>query len=107
MKLKGASREFSKLCLPSKLYFVISMVAIVSLMMQNGHQSKYCVGSMECDVMKSGNFIIFVVKVIYVLFWTWLLNIICKAGHANVSWFLVLMPFILYFILIALIFLNV
>ena len=32
-----------------------------------------------------------------ILFWTWVLNIICKAGYKWVSWLLVLLPFILIF----------
>ncbi len=35
-------------------------------------------------------------------FWTFVLNCICKAGYKGVSWFLVLFPFVLMFVLIAL-----
>jgi len=38
---------------------------------------------------------VFVVKIVYVLFWSWLLNLMCKDGHSNVAWFLVILPFVL------------
>ena len=103
---KNLHKDFKRLSLPSKVYFLVSMIGLLSLMFQNTNSRKYCVGSLECDMMNSGNFVVFIVKALCVLFWTWLLNIICQAGHKNVSWFLVLMPFILFFILIALLMLN-
>ena len=103
---KDLQKEFKGLCLPSKVYFMLSLVGLLSLAFQNGIQGRYCVGTFECDMQNSGNFVVFVVKALYVLFWTWLLNLICKAGHKKVSWFLVLLPFILFFILISLMLLN-
>ena len=43
--------------------------------------------------------VIFIVKILYILFWTWILNLICRDGHANIAWFLVLVPFILVFLM--------
>ena len=43
-------------------------------------------------------FLVFVVKIIYILFWTWVLNLMCKDGHKEIAWFLVLIPFILLFL---------
>jgi hypothetical protein len=67
-----------------------------------GGEDTYCVGSYGCKT--SYVTIIFIFKAVYILFWTWLLNIICKSGYETVSWILVLMPFILMFIFIALVF---
>ena len=103
---KNLQREFKSLCLPSKVYFVLSLIGLLCLALQNRSMARYCVGTFECDMQQSGNFVVFVVKMLYILFWTWLLNLICKAGHKKVSWFLVLMPFILFFILISLLLLN-
>jgi hypothetical protein len=44
---------------------------------------------------------IFVIKLIYILFWTWLLNIICRGGATAFAWLLVLLPFVLLFLAIA------
>jgi len=45
-------------------------------------------------------YLIFVIKLLYVLFWTWILNLLCKAGYPGISWVLLLFPFILMFIFI-------
>jgi len=93
----------NNLCSPAYFYLVISMLAIVIMGFQNmGNESVYCLGSYSCNV--SSATLIFIIKIIYVLFWTWLLNIICKSGFTSIAWFLVLLPFILLFILISSIF---
>lgn len=88
------------LCTPSYVYLVMSMIALVVMILQNfGNIDKYCVGSYTCSV--SSTFLIFVIKILYILFWTWVLNLICGAGAPGIAWFLVLLPFILFFVLIA------
>ena len=91
------------LCTPALFYFVLSAVAIVILAFQNfGNTQVYCVGSYSCPT--SSIVAIFILKIVYVLFWTWLLNIICKSGYETVSWVLVLLPFILMFVFISMMF---
>jgi hypothetical protein len=34
---------------------------------------------------------IFIIKIVYVIFWTWVLNLICQQGYTPVSWLLVLL----------------
>jgi len=93
----------NKLCTPALFYFILSVVAIAIMAFQNiGNNGIYCVGSYSCN---TGSVVaIFMLKIVYVLFWTWLLNIICKSGYETLSWFLVLLPFILLFILIGILF---
>jgi hypothetical protein len=43
------------------------------------------------------------VKVIYILFWTWVLNLMCKDGHTGIAWFLVLLPFIMLFVIMGMV----
>ena len=89
------------LCTPAHVYLVISVMFILIAFFQNyGNTYTYCLGSNTCNV--SNTYMIFVVKALYVLFWTWILNLICKSGATNVAWFLVLIPFILMFIMIGL-----
>lgn len=89
------------LCSPAYVYLVISIIAIVIMGFQNyGNINTYCLGSYSCDVSSVG--LIFMIKIMYVLLWTWILNLICRAGAPGVSWFLVLLPFILLFILLGL-----
>lgn len=90
-----------KLCTPSYVYLVISSIAILIIFLQNiGNMNVYCLGTYDCSVYSTP--IIFLIKLIYVLFWTWILNLMCRAGATNFAWFLVLFPFILMFVLIAL-----
>ena len=94
-----------KLCTPAYVYLVISVIALIVLMFQNGgNVDVYCVGSFECEVPSTA--LIFFIKFIYVAFWTFVLDSICKAGHKQISWFLVVFPFILFFILVGLLMLN-
>jgi hypothetical protein len=44
--------------------------------------------------------LVLIINIIYVLFWTWILNLMCKDGHREIAWFLVLLPFVLFFILL-------
>ncbi len=88
-----------KLCTPAYVYLVISVISIVALMFQNrGNVDVYCLGNYECPVPNTT--IIFLIEFLYVAFWTFILDSICKAGHKQFSWFLVLFPFILFFVLL-------
>lgn len=90
-----------KLCTPALVYFIISIISIIVMAIQNyGNTDLYCLGMYSCNVTSIG--IIFAIKIIYVLFWTWVLNIICRGGYERVSWFLVLFPYILFFVLLGL-----
>jgi len=91
------------LCTPSKLYFLISMMGIAVILFQNigNHQHRYDLGCFSCNVPST--MAMFIAKILYVLFWTWVLNLICKDGYSTISWLLVLMPFLLMFVLIGLV----
>lgn len=92
------------ICNPAMVYLVLSVLALLIMAAQNFNgDSIYCLGSYSCNV--SSVSLLFIVKIVYVIFWTWLLNIICKSGYPIVSWILVLLPFLLLFILISSIFL--
>lgn len=88
------------LCTPAMVYLGISTLFLVVVYFQNvGNINIYCIGTQSCNV--SNISMIFIIKVIYILFWTWLLNLICSAGSPSIAWFLVLLPFILMFIMLA------
>jgi len=93
------------LCKPAYVYLVISIIATVILMFQNsGNHSTYCVGSFKCPVPSTP--LVFLVKILYIAFWTFILNSICRSGHKQIAWFLVLLPFIMFFIIIGMIMLK-
>jgi|TARA_B110000285_G_scaffold223974_1_gene280177 hypothetical protein len=87
------------LCTPSYAYLVISVTALIIMTVQNyGNADKYCLGPYKCD--DTNTLMVFIVKLLYVLFWTWLLNVMCRGGATNFAWFLVLFPFILMFVML-------
>jgi hypothetical protein len=71
-----------KLCTPVYVYLIISVISFLMMIGMN---------------LSGATIMMFVLKV---LFWSFVLNIICDSGYTNVSWFLVLLPFILMFIFI-------
>ena len=95
-------KDFKNLCSPAFLYLLISVLIFIVVALQNfGNTRKYCLGNFECNVPNT--FIIFVGHALYILFWTFILNSLCKAGYKEISWFLVLLPLVLMFILLGLI----
>ena len=98
-------KTLKELCKPALIYFVISIIALFMLLFQNlSDNNTYNVGSYSCNVPNTA--IIFIIKIIYILFWTYVLNLICKDGHSGLSWLLVLLPFILLFVIIGLLMMN-
>lgn len=97
--------KLSQLCTPSLVYFVISVIGLAMAIIQNlGNKNKYSLGSFSCQVPSC--LAVFIVKVVYVLFWTWVLNLMCCDGHVEIAWFLVLLPFILLAVIIGLVMMN-
>ena len=98
-------KTLKDLCTPAMIYFVISIISLVMILFQNlGNSDSYCVGSFSCRVPNTS--LVFIVQLIYVLFWTYILNLICKDGHTTLSWLLVLLPWILLFVMIGILMLN-
>jgi len=92
-------RKIRDLCAPSMLYFIVSIIAlIVAILMNLGHNNKLVLGSYSVGVVNTT--LIFIVKLIFILLWTWILNLICKDGHEVISWILVFLPFIAMFLCI-------
>jgi hypothetical protein len=88
-------KSIKEICTPAMVYFVLSMVSIFVLFIQNlGYTNKYQIGSFSCRVTNTT--LLFIVKIIYVLFWTYVLNLICKDGYPQLSWVLILLPFIMF-----------
>jgi hypothetical protein len=71
------TKTFKELCTPAALYFVISVIAII-IALFNGMK-----------LMAVG------IKAVFVIIYTFFLNFLCQKGFKSVSWFLVLLPYIL------------
>ena len=90
----GFPRSIKELCNPALFYFVISIFGLVMVVFQNlGSNNELMIGSSVLNVENSP--VIFIVKLLYIFFWTWVLNLICKDGHPGISWMLVFLPVIL------------
>ena len=93
------------MCTPAYVYLVISVIAILAMMLQNGGNNKhFCIGEYGCDVESKGA--IFIGQGLYTAFWVFVLDSICKSGYKNISWFLVLLPYVLMFIGLGMILLS-
>ena len=79
MKLEAA---YKSLCLPSKVYFVLSFIGILLAVFMP-------------SVFGRVSGLAHLVHIVYVVFWTWVLHLICGAGYKWISWVLVLAPFVL------------
>jgi hypothetical protein len=84
------------LCAPAYIYFVVSIVflilAIVFLSTGNIDMKDLCLDE-KCT--KPGVAFLFLIKFIFIIFWTWVLNFICRSGNSGVAWFFLLLPYLL------------
>jgi hypothetical protein len=71
------NKEFSKLCTPAKIYFVIAVIASIIMLFKG--------------VSILGVF----AKLIFAFIWTFVLGWLCKKGFTMVSWVLVLLHYII------------
>ena len=94
---------FNSLCAPAQLYLGMSILAVLVQCYQNvGNPNVFACGLMKANSPINNVFYI-AFEVLYVLGWTYLLNILCKKGYKQISWLLVLLPLIAMFILIGLV----
>ncbi len=94
-----------KLCAPASIHFVISMVGLITLLLLSKDvKNVICVNNINCNVGNKPAF--FTVEGLLILFWTFILDLLCKSGYRLLSWLLILMPFILFLIVISLVEFN-
>ena len=99
MAAQPLPKSIRDLCTPAALYFILSFISLLIMSVQNlGQTHEYCLGNYKCTVPSV--LLVFVIKAIYILFFTWVLNLICNAGYRNVSWFIILFPFIMFFVIL-------
>ena len=94
--------QFNGLCRPAQFYVILSVFSLVAILVQNVMEpNRYCLGSYSCKLNFSRVFM-FVAKALYMLMWTVILQSLCKTGYESLSWFIVLVPFVLMFVLLGL-----
>ena len=91
-------KDFKNLCPPALFYFTISILGLFISCLENIYNDKkYNLAGFSCEVPST--FLVFVVQFLYIIFWSWILNLICKNKYSWFAWVLVLFPFILLFVL--------
>jgi len=75
--------DIQKLCVPALINLVLSVMYIISLVTVEDVRIIRFLGEVSIAVIS-----------------TWLLHYLCKSGYTWVSWFFVLMPFVLFALLI-------
>lgn len=74
------SDKYSNLCTPAKIYFLFTLLTVFMMLFQ------------RVKIMA-----IFT-KILFAGLWTFFLSWLCKKGYESISWFLVLLPFIVIFL---------
>ena len=69
-------KDFSKLCTPAKIYFGIAVIATI-IALFNG-----------VSLMLAFS------KIFFAFIWTFILGWLCDKGYSSISWFLVLLPYV-------------
>jgi len=75
--------DISSFCLPSKIYLALAVLSIVFSL-----------------IISTETIIAGMIHLVFAIFWTWVLNLICKSGFGIVSWILVLFPIAVYAVIL-------
>jgi hypothetical protein len=105
MSPSTSSFDLRKMCTPATIYFVISLIFLILIGVSNLKETdRLCVGDYSCYV--GNNTLVFLLNAIYILFWTFILDLMCKNGYSSLSWFVLLLPFLLSLFLLAFMLFN-
>lgn len=105
MSPSTSSFDLRKMCTPATIYFVISLFFLILIGVSNLKETdRLCVGDYSCYV--GNNTLVFLLNAIYILFWTFILDLMCKNGYSSLSWFILLLPFLLSVFLLAFMMFN-
>lgn len=70
-------KDFSKLCTPAKIYFAIAVIATI------------------VGLFNGASIMMAFWKMVFAFIWTFILGWLCQKGFNSISWFLVLLPYII------------
>ena len=97
---------FDKLCTPAQIYLIVSFILMVlSYFGLNAISQQITLNQSNNSFLQSLNFTYqkdtrtsYVVQAVFIVLWTWVLSYLCNKGFSNLSWFLILFPWILMFL---------
>jgi hypothetical protein len=97
--MDGIINKVRSLCTPALIFFIISVLSLFMMLFDNLENTHhYCFGNVSCNVANTST--IFIVEILFLVFWTWVLDFICSRGYTNFAWFILLFPYILLFALL-------
>ena len=90
-----ALASINRWCTPAYVFLVISILFVLIVYVQNSsNYNVFCLGSgAYCNFSKKEYTTLLIFKFIFILFWTWILNLLCRSGFSALSWVLLLLPF--------------
>ena len=97
---------FDKLCAPAQIYLIVSVVMLVlsyfglsaiSQQLQAHRSSNPMLQSLNFTYQKDSR-TSYVVQGVFIILWTWVLSYLCTKGYTSLSWFLILLPWVLMFL---------
>ena len=68
--------DFSKLCTPAYIYFVISLIFLILF-----------------SFLKNFNIMNIIINIIYIILWSLFLNFLCNMGYSIIAWLILVLPF--------------
>jgi len=71
------NKNFRDLCTPAKIYFGIAVIATI------------------ISLFNGVSFMMAFMQILFAFIWTFVLGWLCDKGYSSISWFLVLLPYIL------------
>ena len=97
---------FDKICTPAQIYLIVSFILMVlSYFGMNAISQQITLNQANNSFLQSLNFTYqkdtrtsYLVQAVFIVLWTWVLSFLCKKGFSNLSWFLVLLPWVLMFL---------
>ena len=95
-----------KICTPAQIYLIVSVILLfLSYFGMTAISQQLTLNQSGHPVLHSLNFTYqkdtrtsYVVQAILIVLWTWLLSYLCSKGYSQLSWFLVLLPWVLMFL---------
>lgn len=97
---------FDNLCTPAQIYLIVSFILMVlSYFGLNAISQQITLNQSNNSFLQSLNFTYqkdtrtsYLIQAVFIVLWTWVLSYLCRKGFSSLSWFLVLLPWVLMFL---------
>ena len=97
---------FDNICTPAQIYLIVSFILMVlSYFGLNAISQQITLNQANNSFLHILNFTYqkdtrtsYIVQAVFIVLWTWVLTYLCKKGFSPLSWFLILLPWVLMFL---------